>query len=128
MRHAALRMAWLAAGCAALALGAVGAVLPLLPTTPFVLLAAYCFARSSPRLHAWLLAHRHFGPLIRAWQRERAIPASAKRAAYLAIGGVFVLSLLLGVSTRVLAVQALVLGASALFIFTRPTGGSYPPP
>lgn len=121
------RLAWLGGGLAALGLGAAGVVLPLLPTTPFILLAVYCFARSSPRLHAWLIGHRRFGPLIEAWRRERAIPGPAKRAAYLTMAGAFGLSLLLGVPAWVLVVQALVLGASATFIFTRPTGGAPPP-
>ena len=71
------------AGFAALALGLVGVVLPVLPTTPFVLLAAACFARSSPRFHDWLLNQRIAGPLIREWRRHRAMPRKAKRAGYL---------------------------------------------
>ena len=60
-----------------------GVVLPLLPATPFVLLSAYCFARSSPRLHGWLLAHKLFGPLIRNWEQHRAISPRAKLLATL---------------------------------------------
>lgn len=71
------------AGFAALGLGLAGVVLPVLPTTPFVLLAAACFARGSVRFHEWLLHHRIAGPLIREWQTYRAMPRKAKRAAYL---------------------------------------------
>ena len=53
-----------AVGTVSVGLGAVGAILPLLPTTPFLLLAVLCFARSSERMHTWLLAHRWFGPYI----------------------------------------------------------------
>lgn len=71
---------WLCIG-----LGALGIFLPILPTTPFLLLAATCFAKSSPRFHAWLLANRVFGPLIRDWQQHRAIPHHAKRMAIFTI-------------------------------------------
>lgn len=78
-----VRLFCLGAGFAALALGVVGIVLPVLPTTPFVLLAAACFAKSSPRFHDWLLNQRIAGPLIREWRRHRAMPRKAKRAGYL---------------------------------------------
>lgn len=61
-----------------LGLAIVGAVLPLLPTTPFLLVAAYFFARSSPRVHRWLINSRWFGPLIRDWETRRAIPFRTK--------------------------------------------------
>ncbi|MCC6143350.1 MAG: YbaN family protein [Candidatus Hydrogenedentes bacterium] len=60
------------------ALVAVGAFLPLLPTTPFLLLAAACFAQSSERWHRWLLNHRRFGPMIRNWHERRCISRSTK--------------------------------------------------
>lgn len=72
---------FLAAGITSVALGLAGLVLPVLPTTPFILLAAYCFARASPRLHQWLLRSRTFGPMIREWQRHRAIPWRTKLTA-----------------------------------------------
>lgn len=74
----AVRIALVAAGFASVALGIAGLVLPLLPTTPFMLLAAACFARSSPRFHRWLLHHRTFGPIVREWEGHRAIPWRAK--------------------------------------------------
>ncbi len=61
-----------------LALAAVGIAVPGLPTTPFLLVAAWAAARGSERLHAKLRAHPRFGPLIRAWQEEGAIPTRAK--------------------------------------------------
>jgi len=69
----------LAAGLLCLALGAVGLFLPLLPTTPFLLLAAACFSRSSRRMHAWLLGNRVFGPVLRDWEERGAISPRIKR-------------------------------------------------
>ena len=64
------------------ALAAVGAFLPVLPTTPFLLLAAMCFARSSPALHRRLLANRVFGPHIAQWEHDHTVPPEAKLKAY----------------------------------------------
>ena len=77
-----VRLACLIAGFVALALGLVGIVVPMLPTTPFVLLAAACYARSSVRLHDAMLAHRIAGPIIHEWQTHRAMPRKVKRVAY----------------------------------------------
>lgn len=74
----ARRLLLLAAGWLAVGLAGLGAVLPLLPTTPFVLLAAAAFARSSPRFHAWLLRNRVFGPVLRDWREQRSIPRTAQ--------------------------------------------------
>lgn len=87
-RHASLtrpawqRVLWLTAGTLALGAGIVGIFLPLLPTTPLVLLAAWCFSRGSQRWEAWLLGHSRFGPMVRDWRRHRAIPLRAKQLAF----------------------------------------------
>ena len=75
---ARLRWAWWLLAWASLALGLLGVVLPGLPTVPFVLLSAYAAARGSERLHAWLLSHRRFGPLIRDWETHGAVSRRAK--------------------------------------------------
>lgn len=67
------------------ALAILGAALPVLPTTPFLLVAASCFAKSSPRMHKMLLSNRVFGPLIRDWQMHRSIPKKGKIAAIISI-------------------------------------------
>ncbi len=66
-------------------LAILGVILPILPTTPFLLVAAACFAKSSPRLQKKLLANKTFGPLIHEWQQHRSIPRKAKRIALLTI-------------------------------------------
>lgn len=81
-RGRAARAFWLTLGLLLVGLGLVGAFVPLLPTTDFMLLALPCFARSSSRLEAWLLNHPRFGPGLRAWRAERAVPRHAKFAAW----------------------------------------------
>jgi uncharacterized membrane protein YbaN (DUF454 family) len=76
-----LRMLLWCGGALALVVGVIGIFLPLLPTTPFILLAAACWARASPRFHRWLLSHPRFGPIIDDWERHRSLPRNAKRAA-----------------------------------------------
>lgn len=66
------------AGIFFVGLAALGALLPLLPTTPFLLVAAACFAKSSPRMHKMLLANKVFGPMIYHWEQSRSIPKRAK--------------------------------------------------
>lgn len=73
-----VRLAWLAAGAFALALGALGLFLPLLPTVPFVLLAAMCFSRGCARCERWLLEHPRWGPPLRDWRAQRAVSRRAK--------------------------------------------------
>ena len=116
----AARLTWLVVGLVALALGAIGIAVPLLPTTPLILLAAFCFARSSNRLHEWLVTHDIFGPLIENWRRYGAISPRAKIISVVSMAAVLAISLALAVPTGVIIVQLVVLGAAALFILTRP--------
>jgi len=81
----AIRLIFAGSGVLFMALGVLGIFLPVLPTTPFMLLAAACFARSSPRIHHWLLSHPTFGPILHEWHTYRSIPYRAKRAALLLI-------------------------------------------
>lgn len=71
---------WLA-GSLSLALGLLGVLLPGLPTTPFMLLAAACYAKASPRLHGWLLNHRFLGPMVRDWEQHRSLTRRSKTVA-----------------------------------------------
>ena len=71
----------IACGVLALGVGAIGIFVPLLPTAPFVLLAAFCFSRGSKRLHRWLAEHPRFGRYVRDWEAEQVIPPVGKYAA-----------------------------------------------
>ena len=116
------RVLWNIAGLVSVAVGVVGAFVPILPSVVFMLLAAYCFARGSQRLHDWLMNHRQFGPAIHDWHRHGAIRRPAKRMAMVAIALSFALSVGIGVADWVLAVQAMALGGVSVFILTRPEG------
>ena len=106
-------------GWASLALGAIGAFLPLLPTVPFVILAAFCFARSSPRLEAWLVTHPRFGHHIVAWREHGAISSKGKIAATMAFAFSIVLALLFAPWPWMMApIIAAAVGGS--WIWTRP--------
>ena len=114
-----MRIAYLALGIASVALGTIGIFVPLLPTVPFMLLAALCFARSSPALERWLLEHRRFGPHIKDWRARGAISKEGKRAALVA----FSVSAFLGVLLLPLhwAVVPLVVAAlGSIWIWKRP--------
>lgn len=121
-----MRLFWISLGLIALALGLAGVVLPLVPTTPFMILAAACFAKSSPRLHNWLLTHPSFGPAIHNWRLHRAIAPKAKRLSLIAMAVAFAISLALGLSWQILAVQGFVLVAMGGWIWTRPDGPQTP--
>lgn len=73
-----LRILYLSAGFLLVGLAGLGIILPLLPTTPLLLLAAACFANSSEKYHRWLTEHKLFGPIIKNWQENRCIPLKAK--------------------------------------------------
>ncbi|MFN7571273.1 MAG: YbaN family protein [Betaproteobacteria bacterium] len=91
-----VRALLIAAGSLCVALGVLGIFLPLLPTTPFMLLGAACFARSSRRFYDWLLANRTFGPLIHEWRKHRSVPYRTKLTA--------------------IALMALTMGSSIVFV------------
>lgn len=117
-----MRPLWFLAGSASLGLGLLGVVLPVLPTTPFLLVAAACFARSSPRLHAWLLGHPLFGPPIRDWQAHGAISPRAKGLATVSMAVVFAVSAAAGLAGGLLALQAALIAVGITFVLTRPSG------
>ena len=120
-RPSLLRGLFLVLGLGFTGLGFVGAFLPVLPTVPFLILAAACFARSSTRLENWLLSHPGFGPLLRDWRARGAIPRPAKRMSL--AGTMLGFVLFVGFSRPdwplLLAVAGL-MGFGLAYVFTRP--------
>jgi uncharacterized membrane protein YbaN (DUF454 family) len=116
-----VRLGYLVAGFALLALGIIGAFLPLMPTTIFIILAAGCFARSNRRIEDWLLNHKSFGPTIKAWRAEGAISRRGKTLATAGMVLGYVLFLLGARPDLPLALFVLaVFGACAWYVLSRP--------
>lgn len=78
MQQQILKSLLVTTGFLSLSLGVLGIFLPLLPTTVFILFAGFCFARSSEKFHLWLIRHKHFGPIVSAWEKDRSISRKNK--------------------------------------------------
>lgn len=117
-----MRPLFLVAGVLLTFVGVIGYFTPGMPGTIFLILAAGCFTRSSPKLEAWLLSHPRLGPGVTAWRENGAIPRKIK---YVAIGSMivsFVILLLMHVETIWVAIVGVALLASAIYVGTRPEG------
>lgn len=108
-------------GSAAVGLALVGVVLPLLPTTPFLLVAAWAFARSSPQLDAWLRAHPRLGPPLAAWESRRAIPRTAKAFAGVSLPASWLLLWAGSAPTEIAIAAGVIMTAAGVWILTRPS-------
>ena len=122
MSHTIVRWLWIIAGSISLALGIIGIFLPLLPTTPFLLLTAACYARGPERLHNWLLNNKLFGKYIRNYREGKGIPARSKVLAltllWLTIGfSIFYVIPILIVQIILLVIASLV----SIYIISLPT-------
>ena len=122
MKDATKKGVLIVLGWVFVALGVIGVALPVLPTTPFMLLALWCFARSSQRFHDWLFHHRVFGPPLQKWERHRVIPAPAKFIACTTMSAsLFYITFIRPVPGYVVAIAAVVMAYGAWFILTKPS-------
>lgn len=119
-----MRWAWWLLAYASLGLGIVGIVVPGLPTVPFVLLSAYAAARGSQRLHARLLAHRQFGPMIRDWQAHGAVGRRAKWLAVSMMSACAAIMFLTAPKWWMAATGTAIMAVVAIWLWRRPE----PPP
>ncbi len=116
-RYLLLTLGWLS-----LLLGILGIVLPLLPTTPFVLLAAVLFSKSSPALHQKLLAHRLMGPIIRDWEEKGVIKLRTKWVSTITMIGLVSYPLIFKVQSIIVqSIVILIMACVLVFIWSRPS-------
>lgn len=114
------RPLWATAGAVCVVLGVIGIALPILPTTPFLLLAGICFGKGSPRLRRWLETHPRLGPPVLDWETRGAIARRHKRMALGMMGVTFAIGLMLGLPAHVLAIQAACFAGAGTYVWTRP--------
>ena len=115
-----VRIAYASLAVITLALGVVGIFLPLLPTTPFILVAAWAASKGSPRLHRWLWNHPQIGPLLHNWHTKGAVPRAAKWFACITMSFSWIGMLVLGMNWIILSAMALLFISVATFLITRP--------
>jgi len=112
---------WVVLGLCSLLLGAIGVVLPLLPTTPLVLLAAFAFTKGSPRLAAMIENNRVFGPILMEWRAHGVIAPKYKMLALSMMVAAFLGSILYGVPLYALILQGIAMTGAAVFVLSRPS-------
>ncbi|MBF0583191.1 MAG: YbaN family protein [Magnetococcales bacterium] len=121
MRADLVRMLFLLLGLLFVGLGLIGAFLPVLPTTPFMIVALACFARSSQRFHDWLFSHPLFGPTLQQWHHHRVIPPMAKAASVTAMmGSMIYVAAFSNAPWYLVTAMGLFIAFSAWFILSKP--------
>lgn len=126
MRGRSARIVYAAIGLVCVGLGVLGAVLPVLPTTPFLLVALWAFSRGSTRLEAWLLGHPRFGPRLVAWRENGVIPLSVKLTAWISMAASLTAMIVVGASPIAIVGAASVMAIGAVYIALRPSRSPAP--
>ncbi|HEU0034596.1 MAG TPA: YbaN family protein [Kofleriaceae bacterium] len=125
MLQRAARLGYLALGLVCVGLGIIGAFLPVMPTTVFMIIAVWAFSKSSARLERWLLEHPRFGPRLVAWREHHVIPMPIKLTAWGSMAASLGIMFAARASLYAIAAAAGVMAIGAVYIATRP---SRPPP
>ena len=116
-----MRYFWLGLGWTCVGLAMVGATMPVMPTVPFLLVAAWAFSKGSPQARAWLFRHEKFGPLLQAWCEHGAVPRAAKVASAVAMAVSYgIIVAVTDFPVWVLVLKGLLFVAIAVFVATRP--------
>ncbi|WP_406666817.1 YbaN family protein [Gallaecimonas sp. GXIMD1310] len=115
-----MRIVFVLAGWLAVALGVLGIFLPVLPTTPFILLAAWCFAKGSPRWHQWLRDNRYFGQMVRDWERERGLRRRYRNRAVAMMLVTFAISIYLVPSNGLRLMLLTIMAAVLVYLYRLP--------
>jgi uncharacterized membrane protein YbaN (DUF454 family) len=116
---------WLLLAYAALALGLIGAFLPILPTTPFLLVSVWAGSHASSKFKWWLMRHKRFGSALRDWYRYQAIARPAKLTAVAVIAASWLIIIFKGSSLGVVVLTGLLLGSCVCFLLTRPEPNNF---
>lgn len=124
MTPKALHWTYIAIGWLCTSLGILGAFLPVMPTTPFLLVALWAFSRSSPRLQQWLFDHPRYGATLRDWHEHGAIRLSIKVVAIAAMGASVVMVVWMTDNAIAISAHATIVTLTALFILSRPSSGA----
>ena len=103
-----------------LVLGFIGLILPVIPTTPFLIVAAWAASKGSPKIHAWLYEHKYFGPVLVAWTARGAVPRKAKWLAGFMMATSWCFMFFIGIRAVVLGVMATIFIVTLTFVVTRP--------
>jgi len=117
----ARRLVYLALGSLFVGLGVLGAFLPVLPTTPLLLVSLWAFSKSSARLERWLLEHPRFGPRLVAWRTDRIIPLPVKLTAWGSMLASLTIMAVAGVSPYALIGAGSVMAIGAVYIASKPS-------
>lgn len=120
-RSRVIRAACAVIGTVALGIGVVGIVVPVLPTTPFLLLAAACYARASERMYTWLIGQRALGPIVTEWRATRSLPPGVKARALVVVLITFTVSIVLVEELLIRAALAVTATVLTVFLVRIPT-------
>ncbi|MDO3383872.1 YbaN family protein [Gilvimarinus algae] len=115
-----LRLPWLILAWVGALLGFIGVFFPVMPTVPFLLVAAWAASRGSPRMHQWLYSHPRFGPILTAWHDKRAVPRYAKRLTPLLLIGSLMIMWLAQTPWPVIAICAVIFLCVTTYLWSRP--------